>query len=57
MQFDFSTDAPMDNTAWFIKTITHSNPNVSSDRNVIFEYGGIQYSVKAPMGFVYSCGK
>ena len=57
MQFDFSTDTSGDSLTWYIRSITHSNPNVSSDRNVLFVYQGVQYNVRAPLGYVYSCGK
>lgn len=57
MQFDFSTNTSGDSVTWYIESITHSNPNVSSDRDVRFVYQGVQYNVKAPLGYVYSCGK
>lgn len=61
MQFSLSTSESVvndrDTPMWYIKSITHSNPNVTSDRDVLFEYNSIKYSVKAPIGFVFTCGK
>ena len=57
MQFDFSTNTSGDSVTWYIRSITHSNPNVSSDSKVLFVYQGVQYNVRAPLEYVYSCGK
>ena len=61
MQFSLSTHESVvndkDTPMWYIKSITHSNPNVTSDRNVLFEYNSIKYSLKAPIGFVFTCSK
>lgn len=57
IQFDFSTNTSVEGTKWYIRSITHSNPNVTSDRKVLFVYQSVQYNVKAPLGYVYSCGE